>query len=72
VAAANAGKHLPERVENAIHRFFYRSEIVIVDVRPQHFVLGRGMFAIRFKVDAEVLVMFRIGETVVFFQSIDL
>ena len=66
VASANAGEHFPKRIENATHRCFYRLEIVVVNMRLKHLSLGRRMFAIRFQMNAEVLVVFGIFETVVF------
>src|SRR4029077_5020918 len=72
VAPANAGKHFPKRIEDAAHRCTYVVDVVIVDVRVEHFALSRRMFAVSFSVDAEVTVMFRIGEAVMFLQPVDL
>src|SRR5439155_20886647 len=70
VTAANAGKHFPELVENAIHGGFYGLEIAIVDVRPEHLTLGGRMLTSGFDVDAEVRVMRGIKEVVIYILPI--
>src|SRR2546429_7279726 len=72
VSSANAGKHFPKRIENAPCRRAHIVDVLIVDVCGKHFALGRGMFTISFDVDREIFVMLRIGEAVMFLQSIDL
>src|ERR1700736_1076777 len=72
VSSANAGEHFPKRVEHAIRRCLDVFEIAVVDIRRKHLALSRGMFAVRFDVDTEVFVMFRIGEAVMLLQPVDL
>jgi hypothetical protein len=45
---------------------------VIVDVRAEHFALGGGMLAVGSDVDREIMIMFRIIESVMFLLSVDL
>src|ERR1043166_5026067 len=67
VTAANTGEHFPERIKNTAHRRAQVVDVAIVDIAAQQFALGGGMFAIGFNVDAEVFVIFWMGETVIFF-----
>jgi hypothetical protein len=67
VTTAHAGKHLPKRVENAIHGRFHGFGILIAYVSAQQFFLGGRVFAVNFDVHAEVFVMFGISEAVMFF-----
>src|SRR4030095_862478 len=66
VTAAHAGKHLPKRVENAIHGSSHGFEILIGHVFAQQFFLGGRVFAVSFDVHAEVFVMFGIIDAVMF------
>src|SRR5712691_5879782 len=72
VPPANAGEHFPERVENAAHRRPHVVDVVIIDVTAEHLALSGRMLAVGFDVDAEIFVMFWIGEAVMLLQSIDL
>ena len=67
VTTAHAGKHLPKRVENAIHGSSHGFEILIGYVSAQQFSLGGRVFAVSFDVNVEVFVMFGISEAVMFF-----
>src|SRR5207253_2919428 len=67
VAPANAGEHFPESLEHAVHRRFYGFKIVLVNEGIEDLSLGVRMFAIRFDVDGEILIMLGTGEAVVFF-----
>src|SRR5438128_10598013 len=72
VTSTNTGEHFPKRVENALRCGAHLVDVVIVDVRTEHCALGGGMCAVGSDVDAEVFVMFRIGEAVMSFQPVDL
>jgi hypothetical protein len=71
VTTAYSRKHFPKRVENAIHRCSHGFEILLADLFAEEFLLGGRVFAVRFDVDTEILVVFRISEAVMFFQSIN-
>ncbi len=54
-----------------MHRSFYEFKVLFVDICAKHFSLGSRMFTVRLQMDGEILVMLRIAEAVMLFQSVD-
>ena len=69
MAAADAGEHFPQRIEDAIDRGGSRRRVVVVDVFRKHVAFGRGMLAVGFDVDGEILVIARGGDVVILDQA---
>jgi hypothetical protein len=60
------GKEIPESVEHAPYGYSNARDVVIANAWAQHFALDRGMFLIRFKMDAEIAIIPWISEPVMF------
>lgn len=72
VAAADAGKHFPKRVKDAIDCIRGRRSVIVRDVIGEHRAFSGGVFAIGFDVNGKILIIARLGHRVIFDQAFDL
>src|SRR5436190_7074399 len=72
VTAADARKHLPQRIENAIDRGRSGRGILVVHVAGKHAALGGRVFTVGFNVNGEILIIPRLSHLVVLHEAFDL
>ena len=69
MAAADAGEHFPQSVEDAIDGDGSGRRVVVVHVLRKHLAFSGGMLTVGFDVDREILVIARRGYVVVLHEA---